>query len=68
MSIDEEILKIDSLRFAIKIEINSSYGVNFNGTHFKRLYDRLDELLEQKNRLQITKNRIEKLNKIKNLL
>jgi hypothetical protein len=68
MSIDEEILKIDSLRFAIKIEINSSYGVNFNVTHLKRLYDRLDVLLKQRNRLQIIKDRIEKLNKIKNLL
>jgi hypothetical protein len=68
MNIDEEILKIDSLRFAIKIEINSSYGVNFNVTHLKLLYDRLDILLKQRNRLQITKDRIEKLNKIKNLL
>lgn len=61
MNYDEEILKINSLRFAIKMEINSTYGVNFDGKRMKNLYDKSYELLKRKNALQTQKDRIEKL-------
>ena len=64
MSIDEKIRNIDSLRFAMKIEINSTYGVNFDGKRVKKLYDKSYELRMQKKYLLLQKERFEKLNKI----
>lgn len=65
MTIDEKILNIDSLRFAIKIEINSYYhGIVIDREPLKQLYNKQYELKMQRNKLVLMNERLKKINKI----
>ena len=63
--IDDIIKQIESKRFAIKLGINSTYGINPNPISIQRLFSERDELTKELKSLQIIKDRKEKLDKIR---
>lgn len=66
MSIDEKILRIDNLRRELKLKINSTY-YSLDSGDMSEFYDKQEDLLKQKVNLLLQKERIDKLNKLKNI-
>jgi len=66
MSIDDKILRIDNLRRALKLQINSTYH-SLDSGYMSELYTKQENLLKDKVNLLLQKERLEKLKKLNNI-
>jgi len=63
--IDNEIIRLMSLRSFLKIQLNSTYGTSTQN-NFQNLFDRRNEVTEELNRLYKIRSRKDKINHIIN--
>lgn len=66
MSIDDKILRIDNLRRELKLKINIKY-YSLDSGDMSEFYAKQEDLLKQKVNLLLQKERLEKLNKLKDI-